>query len=671
MLPEGRLEEKEKVFLDTLRWEHSFRILGGSVPVNDSAILKAARSSQAPPPIFQPHVDVIDLSEIDDWADLYTSTICGLPHAANTKPWRRIISILKGLGAVVCVVEREYVCLDYRSEIASFYSQLNTESPRSSTRLHFFSQPVSLQEIFNLSLGQGKAYLGYVVLRPGGLPLVGRTVIRCPKYIDVAASIVESVNFFGQSLEVEGVPFMQQDESFDVCAHVAAWAAHYSAYCRGLVERRFIAEFVVSPQGFHPMSPITARGLYSQDVADIYSQMGLHSARWTGPNSDPNPRIQTLNHIIRRFCKRVASDYHIKINENTRLGTFITQFEEQMNREENAAPVLRDMLLLNGDIPIREMAKDDQDFCKDAARVFQVQYKDRNLGEFVRECLYKQDFQMEDVRSELYDFLIYSIARPYLESRWPIYCATSGHSLLLCGLSTTSSGSPAFFFHDDQNGPYLASRSAANANAFFFHYQALDIDEYGEELSSERLFRFEDNATKILNDRKRHGGVIDFENFWDCSVREMVVPLPSRSLLDPLEALAMAWDIAKKVGISMNRPRVTILMGADYREKRREEVADQNDSALAIYSSMSLAEWVVIVEGLVDDENALEWEFVFDGSSTRAGPKLQFARFQGLGLYMPDDTSEIQSFYLPGLLTRSFDRVPSRISKHRENMKET
>src|SRR4051812_8088928 len=42
----------------------------------------------------------------------------------NLKPWFRCIGVLRGHGAKAAVIERHYVCLDYRSEFASFYSHL-------------------------------------------------------------------------------------------------------------------------------------------------------------------------------------------------------------------------------------------------------------------------------------------------------------------------------------------------------------------------------------------------------------------------------------------------------------------------------------------------------------------------------------------------------------------
>jgi hypothetical protein len=80
--------------------------------------------------------------------------------------------------------------------------------------------------------------------------------------------------------------------------------------------------------------------------------------------------------------------------------------------------------------------------------------------------------------------------------------------------------------------------------------------------------------------------------------------------------------------------RASILMGIDYKSFRRAqsiEIAD--DSGRRFYSSLNLAEWVVLVEGVdrTGSPCTVAWEMVYDASSgTR--PRLQVARYLDLAV---------------------------------------
>ena len=156
----------------------------------------------------------------------------------NLRPWFRSIGVLRGLGAVTVVAEHYYVCLDHKSEHASFYGHVDEQRNSSTVRLHFFSKAIPREKVGDLTPSQQASYLGYVVCRRGTLPLIGRAMIRVPTdYIDECASVNEPVHLLGQTLSITGVPFMQQDARFAVCADVVAWSIAYTAYRRGVSER--------------------------------------------------------------------------------------------------------------------------------------------------------------------------------------------------------------------------------------------------------------------------------------------------------------------------------------------------------------------------------------------------------------------------------------------------
>jgi len=612
-------DASEQEFLQYLRRTHNYRASRHEPTLTGNPAFSLISSLMAPSVSFKPKIDVIPLTTTDDWKQFNIGVTWGTTTSASKGPWRRIINILRGLEAKTCVVENDYICLDYRSELSSFYAQLNAEYSRRSPRLHFFSQQVRLKDVFKLGKDQKDAYLGYVVLRPGDLPMVGRTMIRTPSNIEVAASVEEPVNFFGQHLYVEGVPFMQQDERFDVCAHVAAWAAHYSAYRRGLVERRLIANFVATPQGLHPMSPVAANGLSESDIIDLFSRAGLRSIYWLEPGDDPDPRFAALEQDVQEECCKIAKTNPLSFPKDRpfRFSELITRFDNKMNPPT-----------------------DDETW-----------------------------YDNEQALQALRDQLIYSLARLYLSSRWPIYCSTANHAMLLCGTSMNRAGKPVFFFHDDQYGPYLAlPTTSEGANTAAFKYQAwiTDADDTSHTCPGST-----DRTKEVCDD---DAGKWKSDGLGNRLVHAMIIPLPSRFLLDPFEAAAEAFKTIDKLKIPRHKTRVSILMGTNYRQLRRNDVLKNLEGmpdALSLYSSMDLAEWVVLVEGFTynpdRNQDVVEWEFVFDGSSGAAAPVVQFARLKDSGMYSPGINTPIQTFNLPGLIIEKFPRVPSKIGKAQES----
>jgi len=672
-----RPDTLQETFLDQILWSHEDHIARVRLPVSrqtrgslhrphhrDTASKPFPHTDQDWRPAgsprsdtrCSPNVSLISLNNSNEWAIFDASIVAGMALKANRLPWQRILCVLRDLGAVVCVTEPDYICLDYRSELAAFYSQLNVETPRSSLRLHFFKNRVDITEVFRLSDDQRDSYLGYVVLRAGDLPLVGRTVIQVPEYVSIAATITETVNFFGQHLKVEGVPFMQQDERFDVCAHVTAWAAHYSAFRRGLVGRRLIADFVTAATEWRPMSPTVAMGFSDHELLGILPKFGLSASRWISEALEPGPKIGALPDRQRHQCQTIA---------------------EKLQFEAPSGDPLDQVRL--GDF-IRGLA--------DAS--------DKALGAFAGGPEDYDEVKKRDVlTSKLKDLLIVAKARPYLTSRWPIYCQTLNHAMLLCGLGHIDEEQPVFFFHDDQYGPYLASRSAISASEADFAYQSRGSDQDGNKLTSRPDFA--DLAPVVIDGFPTRSPAVDASpgdagpddtgqhdtspsdtvqhdaglGDADRGVIEMIIPLPPRLFLDPSDAVAASLDIVSPLGLGANERRVFILMGTDYRQARRAEMiaASAGADVVAFFSSMALAEWVILVEGTTvrDGQRQVEWEFVFDGSSDSRAPVIQFARYGDAGAYWANGGGPTQVFSCPGLIMKSFDRVPSKIGKAQDD----
>lgn len=218
--------------------------------------------------------DVVSLLGPEDWDDLrrrYDPNLLG-------RPLERCLEVTRSAGARSVVIETRYLDLDYRSEYSSFFSKTFAEIPDTTHRLHFFNSDIASEEFVALSNGAREGYLGYLIMRPSPLGRVGRTVLVPPPDLKdaVHTAVQNTVNFFGQVLEVTGVPFAQQDRQFGRCAHVAAWICHYTAHLRGDVMRRPMADFsLFADANVAEGRPLPSQGLTGLQLSNLMREFDL------------------------------------------------------------------------------------------------------------------------------------------------------------------------------------------------------------------------------------------------------------------------------------------------------------------------------------------------------------------------------------------------------------
>ena len=219
-------------------------------------------------------VDVVSLRGEGDWTDLrsrYDPNLLG-------RPFERCLEVAKANRAKTVVIETRYIDLDYRSEYSSFFSKTFAEIPDTAHRLHFFKAEVQPEKIVELPPATRRGYLGYLVVRPSPLGRVGRTVLAPPPDMQaiLQSSVRDSVNFFGQVLTVQGVPFAQQDTQFGRCAHVTAWICHYTAHLRGEVSRRPMADFsLFADASVAEGRPFPSQGLTGLQLSNLMREFDL------------------------------------------------------------------------------------------------------------------------------------------------------------------------------------------------------------------------------------------------------------------------------------------------------------------------------------------------------------------------------------------------------------
>ena len=194
----------------------------------------------------------------------------------NDLPLLRCVEVARALGASTLVIETRYLDLDYRSEYSAYYSRQFADVPDSAHRLHFFAKRLTSRSLWRVASQSG--YLGYVVVRPAGTGLVSRALLPPPPELvkAVRTSVRERVNFFGQHLEAEGVPFAQQDAQLGACAQAAAWVCHVTAHLRGDAGRRAKADFSLKADAsLHPSRSTPSGGLTVAQLSELFRTFEL------------------------------------------------------------------------------------------------------------------------------------------------------------------------------------------------------------------------------------------------------------------------------------------------------------------------------------------------------------------------------------------------------------
>lgn len=133
------------------------------------------------------------------------------------------------LGAVAAIIQRRVQDPDFLAEYNTYYSRQFADVTRYCARVHFFSTPPKDGQSVLQYLDQddtAASYLGFVTLRPVAGTPVGASILRTPVdtgFIRCADDF--PVHLAGHELDLNGVPFMQQDNAVGACAQASIWMA--------------------------------------------------------------------------------------------------------------------------------------------------------------------------------------------------------------------------------------------------------------------------------------------------------------------------------------------------------------------------------------------------------------------------------------------------------------
>lgn len=210
-------------------------------------------------------------SSAQDWSDLLARY-----GGSTEEPLARVLGVARAHRCRTVVEENRYVDADYRSEYAAFWSRRFAAKSPFTRRLHFFRRVVADEHLHTDAVRDG-GYVGYSTLKPLWPGRIGRTVLAPPPRLRRATMALsrDRVSLFGTPLEVEGAPFLEQDQEYLRCAHAAVWTCHYAAALRGLVGRRLTADLVdLAPKVLDYERALPSQGLNLNQIQEIFRATG-------------------------------------------------------------------------------------------------------------------------------------------------------------------------------------------------------------------------------------------------------------------------------------------------------------------------------------------------------------------------------------------------------------
>lgn len=142
----------------------------------------------------------------------------------------------EGLNAKSILIEDSYISKDFLHDYASYYALCFENYPKACKRVHFFQNQfneVDFQNIIISEQSENKdfwdAYLGFIVVKPIPLTLIGYTVLKTySNGTDFDSRNFwgirqYSIHIFGNEVKIDSLAFQEQDSVLAACATTAIW----------------------------------------------------------------------------------------------------------------------------------------------------------------------------------------------------------------------------------------------------------------------------------------------------------------------------------------------------------------------------------------------------------------------------------------------------------------
>ena len=228
--------------------------------------------------------------------------------------------------ARTALIEPNYICKDYRNLFSQFYSKKFLVRPAHCSRLHFFSDEVTVGDVLEASDACKAAYLGYTVVQPVQDRCLGRTFIDPLKIghsLENFYSLrtLSETHINGTKYVVHGYPYYSQSKEVMVCAHAALWGV-----CRYLSDRyRSYAELhpydLIEMTGDYDGRRVPYRGMTWTDYSKILATFGCYPVL-IKPRTDQTSWAQDIG-AFHDIYSYVESGFPVLVSFNGHVATLI------------------------------------------------------------------------------------------------------------------------------------------------------------------------------------------------------------------------------------------------------------------------------------------------------------------------------------------------------------
>jgi len=267
--------------------------------------------------IDTPDSDVVGLTSPEAWDSLIASLSRGRTRVTV------LAEVLAYARHVLCaqsaVVEDGYVDRDYRDEFSNIYSKCFRSYGDRAQRVHFFARELSgIGDIRD----RDPDYLGFMVVRPVEVGVVGRTVLSPPdgrvgiRCYSLCSETFEA-HIHGRCLAVTGAPFIEQDRMSMSCAQASIWMALRYLSQSSRTDHHYpyeISELATQHQSDMPRT-VPASGLTMQAMVQGIKNNGY------GALLEVKPRLEMKEQASR--TETLAAYWLHRWDPNFRLYTYV------------------------------------------------------------------------------------------------------------------------------------------------------------------------------------------------------------------------------------------------------------------------------------------------------------------------------------------------------------
>jgi len=221
-----------------------------------------------------------------------------MPNFGDTEP--SLFTLIENLIAkliddISFLIEFYYVDRHFRDTYYSFFSSKFKRIDRECIRVHMFNKKIDKDDIFNKNTNLSDSYLGFFIIRPLKLHMLGRSLISPKAYKEeekkfACCLMKDRVSLFGNELTIYGFPHIAQDEETHTCSESALWCLYeyygskYSQY------RPLLPSQIIEPlQANTERRILPSKGLNKNELARCLNSNGFQSIVY--PISSKFPEI--------------------------------------------------------------------------------------------------------------------------------------------------------------------------------------------------------------------------------------------------------------------------------------------------------------------------------------------------------------------------------------------